>query len=181
MTITDDIESRSPPKHDDGAVIYRHRIATRVTHWTWAIALFFLLLSGLQIFNAHPTLYIGQQSGAVEAAAGLGVVLIWSTLSPWAQLCVAWLVVEALFYLLQCFRCVDAAASLRNHQKPRCTVPTSYTSTTVTKGLGTCPCHLWLGVPRLSFAEALRDWRCCERAASLSCNIRFCVLHPGCC
>ena len=63
MTITDDIESRSPPKHDDGAVIYRHRIATRVTHWTWAIALFFLLLSGLQIFNAHPTLYIGQQSG----------------------------------------------------------------------------------------------------------------------
>ncbi|MET0358820.1 MAG: hypothetical protein ABW055_05230, partial [Pararhizobium sp.] len=36
---------------------------TRLTHWTWAVALFFLLLSGLQIFNAHPTLYIGQQSG----------------------------------------------------------------------------------------------------------------------
>jgi thiosulfate reductase cytochrome b subunit len=44
-------------------VIYRHRIATRITHWTWAIALFFLLLSGLQIFNAHPELYIGKQSG----------------------------------------------------------------------------------------------------------------------
>lgn len=63
MTIIDDIESRSAPKSDKGRVIYRHRIATRITHWTWAIALFFLLLSGLQIFNAHPKLYIGKQSG----------------------------------------------------------------------------------------------------------------------
>jgi thiosulfate reductase cytochrome b subunit len=63
MTIVDDIESHTAPKPGEGRVIYRHRIATRVTHWTWAIALFFLLLSGLQIFNAHPTLYIGNQSG----------------------------------------------------------------------------------------------------------------------
>ena len=34
-----------------------------MTHWVWAICLFFLLLTGLQIFNAHPSLYIGQQSG----------------------------------------------------------------------------------------------------------------------
>jgi thiosulfate reductase cytochrome b subunit len=46
-----------------GPLVYRHNALTRVTHWTWAICLFFLLLSGLQIFNAHPTLYIGQQSG----------------------------------------------------------------------------------------------------------------------
>ena len=46
-----------------GPLIYRQSIWTRVTHWTWAICLFFLLLTGLQIFNAHPTLYIGQQSG----------------------------------------------------------------------------------------------------------------------
>lgn len=63
MTIVEDIESHTAPKPGEGRVIYRHRIATRVTHWTWAIALFFLLLSGLQIFNAHPTLYIGNQSG----------------------------------------------------------------------------------------------------------------------
>ncbi len=44
-------------------LIYRQFLWTRVTHWTWAVALFFLLLSGLQIFNAHPTLYIGKQSG----------------------------------------------------------------------------------------------------------------------
>jgi thiosulfate reductase cytochrome b subunit len=46
-----------------GPLIYRQSIFTRVTHWVWAIALFFLLLSGLQIFNAHPTLYVGQESG----------------------------------------------------------------------------------------------------------------------
>ena len=46
-----------------GPLIYRQALITRVTHWTWAACLFFLLLSGLQIFNAHPTLYIGNQSG----------------------------------------------------------------------------------------------------------------------
>lgn len=44
-------------------LIYRQSAWTRATHWIWAICLFFLLFSGLQIFNAHPTLYIGQQSG----------------------------------------------------------------------------------------------------------------------
>lgn len=46
-----------------GPLVYRQSIWTRLTHWVWAICLFFLLLSGLQIFNAHPTLYIGEQSG----------------------------------------------------------------------------------------------------------------------
>lgn len=45
------------------ALVYRQLLWTRITHWIWAVALFFLLLSGLQIFNAHPTLYIGKQSG----------------------------------------------------------------------------------------------------------------------
>ena len=48
---------------EKGPLIYRQSIWTRVTHWIWAICLFFLLLTGLQIFNAHPALYIGQQSG----------------------------------------------------------------------------------------------------------------------
>ena len=46
-----------------GPLIYRQSIWTRVTHWVWATCLFFLLFSGLQIFNAHPTLDVGQQSG----------------------------------------------------------------------------------------------------------------------
>jgi thiosulfate reductase cytochrome b subunit len=46
-----------------GELVYRQSAWTRVTHWLWAFSLFFLLLTGLQIFNAHPTLYIGDQSG----------------------------------------------------------------------------------------------------------------------
>jgi thiosulfate reductase cytochrome b subunit len=48
---------------DAKPLVYRQFLWTRITHWTWAVAMFFLLLSGLQIFNAHPTLYIGNQSG----------------------------------------------------------------------------------------------------------------------
>jgi thiosulfate reductase cytochrome b subunit len=51
------------PGRRRGELIYRQSIFTRITHWVWVIALFFLLLSGLQIFNAHPTLYIGEESG----------------------------------------------------------------------------------------------------------------------
>ncbi|HEY1753215.1 MAG TPA: cytochrome b/b6 domain-containing protein [Caulobacteraceae bacterium] len=43
-------------------LVARHSVAVRVTHWINALALFFLLLSGLQIFNAHPALYWGQAS-----------------------------------------------------------------------------------------------------------------------
>jgi thiosulfate reductase cytochrome b subunit len=46
-----------------GPLIRRQTIWTRLTHWLWTLCLFFLLLSGLQIFNAHPALYIGQESG----------------------------------------------------------------------------------------------------------------------
>lgn len=45
-----------------GALTYRHRLPTRVTHWIWAVCLFFLLASGLQIFNAHPSLDLGAAS-----------------------------------------------------------------------------------------------------------------------
>ena len=38
-------------------VIYRHSIATRILHWLNALCVFVVLLSGLQIFNAHPRLY----------------------------------------------------------------------------------------------------------------------------
>ncbi len=47
----------------DGPLVRRHALLTRLTHWVWAASLFFLLLSGLQIFMARPDLYIGLQSG----------------------------------------------------------------------------------------------------------------------
>jgi thiosulfate reductase cytochrome b subunit len=52
----------SPPKLKT-RLVNRQHLATRTTHWIWAICLFFLLLSGLQIFNAHPRLYIGKEAG----------------------------------------------------------------------------------------------------------------------
>lgn len=44
-------------------LVYRQSAWTRATHWLWAASIFFLVMSGLSIFNAHPTLYIGAQSG----------------------------------------------------------------------------------------------------------------------
>jgi len=54
------METNSVPQ---GELVYRQSVWTRLTHWLWATSLFFLLLTGLQIFNAHPALYIGDQSG----------------------------------------------------------------------------------------------------------------------
>ena len=39
--------------------IRRHSVVTRLTHWVNVLCLSLLLLSGLQIFNAHPELYWG--------------------------------------------------------------------------------------------------------------------------
>jgi thiosulfate reductase cytochrome b subunit len=41
-------------------VVLRHSALTRICHWINAICFFALLMSGLQIFNAHPTLNFGQ-------------------------------------------------------------------------------------------------------------------------
>src|SRR5690349_6031525 len=64
-TLSDDgLSPRSPNQTASRRpLVYRQLLWTRLTHWIWAIALFFLLLSGLQIFNAHPSLYLGDQSG----------------------------------------------------------------------------------------------------------------------
>jgi thiosulfate reductase cytochrome b subunit len=47
----------------NGPLVYRQRLLTRITHWIWAVSLFFLLLTGLQIFNAFPSLHIGLEAG----------------------------------------------------------------------------------------------------------------------
>jgi thiosulfate reductase cytochrome b subunit len=46
-----------------GPLIYRQRLLTRITHGVWAVSLFFLMLTGLQIFNAHPSVHIGKEVG----------------------------------------------------------------------------------------------------------------------
>ena len=45
-----------------GNLYRRHALVVRVTHWINVIALTILLMSGLQIFNAHPSLSWGKSS-----------------------------------------------------------------------------------------------------------------------
>jgi thiosulfate reductase cytochrome b subunit len=43
-------------------LVKRHTLVVRITHWLNVLSLWLLLMSGLQIFNAHPNLYWGQDS-----------------------------------------------------------------------------------------------------------------------
>ncbi|MBJ7410820.1 MAG: cytochrome b/b6 domain-containing protein [Phenylobacterium sp.] len=47
-------------------MVRRHSGVTRVTHWLNVLAVSLLLMSGLQIFNAHPALYWGAASTFAE-------------------------------------------------------------------------------------------------------------------
>lgn len=42
--------------------IYRHRLPVRLAHWINVLCLPILIMSGLQIFNAHPALYLGERA-----------------------------------------------------------------------------------------------------------------------
>ena len=47
-------------------LVPRHSRVTRITHWINVVAITLLLMSGLQIFNAHPALYWGKASHFAE-------------------------------------------------------------------------------------------------------------------
>ena len=61
--------STAVPGRRAARVIYRHTLLVRVTHWVNVVCLAILLMSGLQIFNAHPALYWGNRSDVRPAAA----------------------------------------------------------------------------------------------------------------
>jgi len=48
------------PEHASKITIRRHSVFTRLTHWLNVLCLSMLLMSGLQIFNAYPSLHWGQ-------------------------------------------------------------------------------------------------------------------------
>ncbi len=61
--------SDSPPASDQTVSsapsieqVYRHRLPVRISHWLNVPFLVILIMSGLQIFNAHPALYWGDRS-----------------------------------------------------------------------------------------------------------------------
>jgi thiosulfate reductase cytochrome b subunit len=49
-------------------LIQRYSVATRLTHWLNVLCLSFLLVSGLQIFNAYPRLHWGQYGSDADPA-----------------------------------------------------------------------------------------------------------------
>jgi thiosulfate reductase cytochrome b subunit len=79
--------AKTPPQLPDGVrtalglapsgphyFFYRHRAWVRVAHWINALCLAILLMSGLNIFNAHPALYWGSGSNFDHPALSLGAM-----------------------------------------------------------------------------------------------------------
>jgi thiosulfate reductase cytochrome b subunit len=103
---------------DKGRIaIYRHPLPVRITHWVNALCLLVLLLSGLQILNAHPALYWGNTSifskPFVAFGTGQGPAFPpWATLPGWQDLAggrrwhffFAWVfVLNGLLYVIYAF------------------------------------------------------------------------------
>ena len=76
----------------NGRRIYRHRFWVRMTHWVNVVCMTVLLMSGLQIFNAHPALYWGNISNFDKPFAAIGTFPDWVTLpgSQWLAMGCRW-------------------------------------------------------------------------------------------
>ena len=64
----------------DDRLIYRHCLWVRATHWINVVCMSVLLMSGLQIFNAHPSLYWGNASNFDHPLMVIGGFPDWATL-----------------------------------------------------------------------------------------------------
>jgi thiosulfate reductase cytochrome b subunit len=78
--------SQSTPAPDGGYLYDRHRLPVRIMHWINVACLTILLMSGLNIFAAHPALYWGKSSYTgrapvfqIGAKDGVGDALIGTT------------------------------------------------------------------------------------------------------
>lgn len=79
-SIASDLGAPVPP---GTRLVYRHGLVTRVTHWINAFSVALLLMTGLQIFNAHPRLYWGAYGSThdrpvmmTRGAAGRGELVV---------------------------------------------------------------------------------------------------------
>jgi thiosulfate reductase cytochrome b subunit len=89
--------------------IYRHSVVVRITHWINVICITGLLMSGLQIFNAHPALYWGEISTFDTPLLAIGGFPSWLTIPSYQSLATgrgwhfmfAWIfVINGLVYLI---------------------------------------------------------------------------------
>jgi thiosulfate reductase cytochrome b subunit len=109
-----------------GRVIRRQKLATRLTHWIWAISLFFLLLSGLQIYNAHPALYWGRDSGFGydNTLLDFGTIPWWLTLPSTRDLATGRVIHFFFAWILVATLATWLVASLRNRHLRKDLLPT---------------------------------------------------------
>ena len=89
------------PDREKPVFYHRHRWPVRVMHWINVLAFFLLLMSGLQIFNAHPALNWGRSSydGKPPLLVGLTLFMIASlgcALSGSVEALTGWRVVQAM-------------------------------------------------------------------------------------
>ncbi len=63
-----------PPPGKPVYLFYRHTLPVRLFHWANAIVLAVMLMSGLQIFNAHSALYWGESSDFAHPILAMGAV-----------------------------------------------------------------------------------------------------------
>jgi thiosulfate reductase cytochrome b subunit len=57
-----------PAPLQGGDLVRRHSLVTRLWHWTNAVTIAVMLMSGLMILNAHPRLYWGHYGANADAA-----------------------------------------------------------------------------------------------------------------
>jgi thiosulfate reductase cytochrome b subunit len=66
--------------------VMRHSVLTRITHWVNVLCLTLLLMSGLQIFNAHSALYWGSSSSFEKPLISIGAFPGWATIPSYQDL-----------------------------------------------------------------------------------------------
>jgi len=80
------MSTRERTTRDGRVLVYRHPWLVRAAHWVNALCLLILLLSGLQILNAHPAFYWGEASHFATPILKVGPVPGWLTLPSYADL-----------------------------------------------------------------------------------------------
>ena len=63
-----DSQTADFPTPTEARIVRRHSLTTRLWHWTNAVVVLIMLMSGLAIFNAHPGLYWGEDGAQLENA-----------------------------------------------------------------------------------------------------------------
>lgn len=108
-----------------GRLILRQKRMTRITHWVWAVSLFFLVASGLQIFNAHPALYLGNESGFGydNEIFSVDAMPWWLTIPSTRDLATGRVVHLFFAWVFVANLCVWFVASLRNRHIRKDLVP----------------------------------------------------------